>query len=61
MKILQFIFLLLLSIKAMANIEIKHSESASFLHFLDAGFNEPFTSGAMKEIIGKSEVFNDPD
>ena len=48
MKILQFIFLLLLSIKAMANIEIKHSESASFLHFLDAGFNEPFTSGAMK-------------
>ena len=50
MKTLQFILLLILSIKAMANIEIKHSESASFLHFLDTGFNEPFTSGAMKEI-----------
>ncbi len=61
MKTLQFILLLILYIKAMANIEIKHSESASFLHFLDTGFNEPFTSGAMKEIIGKSEVFNDPE
>lgn len=59
MRVLIFILFLLISVKAVAKIEIHHSESASYLHFLDTGFNEPFTSGSMKELIGDSEIFND--
>lgn len=42
-------------------LELKHSEAASYLHFLNTGFGEPFTSGSLKEIIenSKTSLFQD--
>ncbi len=45
-------------------IEVKHSEAASYLHFLATGFDEPFTSGALREVIklrGIDEVFKNSE
>jgi hypothetical protein len=55
--------ILLSSISSFASmrIEIRHSEAASFLHFLNTGFDEPHTSLSMKEIIKSEKDFSDPE
>ncbi|MCB0393425.1 MAG: hypothetical protein KDD25_02630 [Bdellovibrionales bacterium] len=48
-------FLLFSSFSWGLEIDLRHSEAVSYLHFLDTGFGEPFTSGSVREIIEKSK------
>ncbi len=60
MKKLFILIVLLFAAPAWSlEMEFKHSEPASYLHFMAAGFDEPFTSGSVKELIkeSKSNVF----
>lgn len=45
------------------DIEITHSEATSYLHFLNSGFGEPFTSASMNNLIKLNEmnVFKKPE
>lgn len=37
-------------------VEITHSEAASYMHFLDSGFDQPFTSGSLKSLIELKKI-----
>lgn len=54
------IFILLFGIKAAfaynLGLELFHSKPSAFIHFLNSGFDQPFTSGAMKALIHKSRI-----
>ena len=44
--------------KSGVKTEFSHSEAASYLHFLDSGFDEPHTSGSLKELIKQKRIFH---
>ena len=56
--ITQIVLTLLFSTIAWAKptVQIYHSEATSYLHFLAAGFGEPFTSKSVKELIDKNKI-----
>lgn len=49
------LFLFFANVSWALEIDLRHSEAVSYLHFLNTGFGEPFTSGSIKEIIEKSK------
>ncbi len=56
-----YLLIAMLSFPLLAKVEIQiyHSEPASFLHFLDSGFNAPHTSDSVRELIKNEGIFQD--